>query len=653
MARTRDDARLSDHAGTHMSRSRLACLSLAVALALSPLAASSAHAEVPAPVDQPYPGTIAIDVDATDLAQRIFRIRQTMPVQAGPLTLLFPAWLPGNHSPSGPIDKLAGLKITANGQPLTWTRDPLDVFAFHVDVPQGVQSLSMDYQMLTPTDAAQGRVVMTPNMLNLQWTSMVLYPAGHYAHGISYAASVKYPDGWQAGTALDVERSDGDSVHYKPVPLDILADSPIYAGRYFKRIDLAPGAKVPVHLDVVADAAKYLEAKPEHIEQHRELVRQAVKLYGAQHYDHYDFLFSLSKQMGGNGLEHQRSSEDGTDTDYFTDWDQKTGSNDLLGHEYTHSWNGKFRRPADLWTPNYNVPMQDSLLWVYEGQTQYWGNVLTARAGLRPMEASRDALALVAATYTDNRPGLKWRALQDTTNDPIIARRRPKPYRGYQLSEDYYVGGQMIWLEADARIRKLSGGRKSLDDFAHAFFGVDDGKWEMQNTYKFEDVVATLDGVVKDDWATFLRDRLDGKTPLTGGIAASGWKLVYTDTPSAYAKAQQKGPRAGADFIYSLGLNIDKDGKVSEVRWDSAAFDAGIGSGMTIAAVNDLEYSKDTLEDAVRAAKADKAPIRLMVKDFDRYRTISIDYHDGLRYPHLERVAGTPDYLTPILTARK
>jgi len=636
-----------------MRRSHLASLSLAVVLALSsPLAARPVHAEVPPPADVAYPGTIAIDVDATDTAQRIFRVKQTMPVQAGPLTLLFPAWLPGNHAASGPIDKIAGLEITANGQRLDWTRDPLDVFAFHVEVPSGVSSLSMQYQYLTPTGRDQGRVVMTPDMLNLQWNAVVLYPAGHYASRIQYAASVTYPAGFQAASALDVASREGDTVRYQSVPLDILVDSPVYAGRYFKTIDLAPGAKVPVRLNVVADAAKYLEARPEHVEQHRELVKQALKLYGSQHYDHYDFLFSLSKQMSGNGLEHQRSSENGLGTDYFTGWDRKAGSDDLLAHEYTHSWNGKFRRPADLWTPNYNVPMQGSLLWVYEGQTQYWGNVLTARAGLRPMQASRDALALVAATYADNRPGLEWRALQDTTNDPIVARRRPKPYRGYQMSEDYYSGGQMMWLEADARIRKLSGGKKSLDDFARAFFGIEDGEWKQQATYTFDDVVATLDGVAHDDWARFLRDRLDGKAPLTGGIEASGWKLVYKDEPSAYAKAQMKGDSGAAGFIYSIGLNIGKGGNVTEVRWDSPAFDAGVGTGMTIVAVNDIAYDKDTMEDAIKAAKGGKAPIRLMVREFDRYRSIDVDYHDGPRYPHLERIEGTPDYLTKILTPR-
>ena len=626
------------------------------ALPLLPLflAVGLAHAQVPAPQDVPYaPGPVTLHVDATDIARRIVRVRQTIPVQSGVLTLLYPEWLPGNHAPRGPIDKLAGLTVTGNGQVLDWTRDPLNVYAFNLVVPAGVQSITTEYQYLTPTDSAQGRVVMTPNMLNLQWNAVVLYPAGHYASQIAYAPSVTYPAGWQAATALDTAGRDGDTVRYQTVPLDILVDSPVYAGKHFKQIDLAPGAKVPVRLNVVADAARFLEAKPEHLAQHRAMVAQALKLFGAQHYDHYDFLFSLSGQMAGNGLEHQRSSENGLATDYFTGWDAKTGSSDLLAHEFVHSWNGKFRRPADLWTPDYSVPMQDSLLWVYEGQTQYWGNVLTARAGLRPLDASRDALALVAATYADNRPGLQWRSVQDTTNDPVISRRSPKPYRNYQLSEDYYSAGQMIWLEADARIRAKSGGRKSLDDFARAFFGVDDRVWKTQETYTFDDVVATLDGVVADDWAAFLRARLDGKAPLTGGLEASGWRLVYRDTPNALAKARAKDSKGGADFTYSLGLSADKDGKIGEVRWDSAAFNAGLGTGMTLVAVNDLEYGNDAMEAAIKAAKTDKAPIRLLIKEFDRFRTIDVDYRDGLRYPHLERIEGRPDYLTPIFSPRK
>ena len=625
-------------------------------VALSLLLAGGAHAQdassIPAPRDVAYaPGTIRLDIDATNLNQRIFKVRQTIPVQSGPLTLLYPAWVPGGHSPRGAIDKIAGLTFKAGDRKLEWKRDTLNVHAFHLDVPQGVSQITAEFDFHTATGSGQGRVVMTPRMLNLQFLSTVLYPAGHYAGKIMFDPRVTYPAGWTAFTALHEQGRSGDTVDYQDVPLDILVDSPVYAGRHAKNIDLTPaGSKVPVRLGVVADAAKFLEAKPAQVAIHKAMVEQTLKLFGAQHYDHYQFLFSLSGQMGGNGLEHQRSSENGVGTDYFTGWNEKAGFTDLLAHEFVHSWNGKYRRGADLWTPNFNVPMQDSLLWVYEGQTQFWGNVLAARSGLRPLAASRDALALVAATYADNRAGLQWRGIQDTTNDPIVVGRASRAYLNYQMSEDYYRGGQMIWWEADALIRTKSGGRKSLDDFARAFFGVNDGEWKVQNTYTFEDVVKTLNGVQPHDWTTFLRDRLDGKVALTGGVEASGWKLVYKDEPNAYAKASSRG--GGADYTYSLGLSLNKEGVIGDVRWDSPAFKAGIGSGSTVVAVNGLAYDKDVLDEAVTAAKTG-APIELMLRDFDIYRTIRLDYRGGLRYPHLERIEGKPDTLTPMLTARK
>ena len=625
-------------------------------VALSLLLAGGAHAQdassIPAPRDVAYaPGTIRLDIDATNLNQRIFKVRQTIPVQSGPLTLLYPAWVPGGHSPRGAIDKIAGLTFKAGDRKLEWKRDTLNVHAFHLDVPQGVSQITAEFDFLTATGSGQGRVVMTPRMLNLQFLSTVLYPAGYYAGKIMFDPRVTYPAGWTAFTALHEQGRSGDTVDYQDVPLDILVDSPVYAGRHAKNIDLTPaGSKVPVRLGVVADAAKFLEAKPAQVAIHKAMVEQTLKLFGAQHYDHYQFLFSLSGQMGGNGLEHQRSSENGVGTDYFTGWNEKAGFTDLLAHEFVHSWNGKYRRGADLWTPNFNVPMQDSLLWVYEGQTQFWGNVLAARSGLRPLAASRDALALVAATYADNRAGLQWRGIQDTTNDPIVVGRASRAYLNYQMSEDYYRGGQMIWWEADALIRTKSGGRKSLDDFARAFFGVNDGEWQVQNTYTFEDVVKTLNGVQPHDWTTFLRDRLDGKVALTGGVEASGWKLVYKDEPNAYAKASSRG--GGADYTYSLGLSLNKEGVIGDVRWDSPAFKAGIGSGSTVVAVNGLAYDKDVLDEAVTAAKTG-APIELMLRDFDIYRTIRLDYRGGLRYPHLERIEGKPDTLTPMLTARK
>jgi predicted metalloprotease with PDZ domain len=290
---------------------------------------------------------------------------------------------------------------------------------------------------------------------------------------------------------------------------------------------------------------------------------------------------------------------------------------------------------------------------VYEGQTQYWGNVITARSGLRTFETAKDALALVAASYAENRPGLSWRALQDTTNDPIIAKRTSKAYGSWQLSEDYYSGGQMIWLEVDSRLRDRSNNKVSLDDFAKKFFGMNNGEWTV-NPYTFDDVVKTLNDVQPDDWATFLRDRLDGRKPLTGGIEASGWRLVFKDKPNAYAKAAAAEYGGGGDFVYSLGISLAKDGgTINNVRWDSPAFKAGIGPGMTAVAVNGRAYSTEIMEDAIKAAKDSKQPIELLVKEFDVYRTIKLPYYDGLRYPHLERIEGKPDRLSAIYAPKK
>ena len=422
-----------------MTRRRLLPLALSLVLA----GGAHAQASVPQPQDVPYaPGMMKVEVDATNLSQRIFRIKQTIPVQAGPLTLLYPRWVPGGHSPRNGLDDIAGLTFKANGLKLDWKRDTLEVGAFHLVVPDGVTEITAEFDLLTATGPGQGRVVMTPNMLNIQFISTSLYPAGHYMSRIMVDPRVTYPAGWTAFTALHEDGRSGDTVDYENVPYDIFVDSPVYAGRHAKNIDLTPAGKPQVKLGVVADAPKYLEAKPEQVAIHKKMVDQAMKLFGAQHYDHYQFLFSLSDQMGGNGLEHQRSSENGVGTDYFTGWKEKQGFTDLLAHEFVHSWNGKYRRGKDLWVPNLNTPMQNSLLWVYEGQTQYWGNVLAARSGLRPLPASIDALALVAAAYADNRPGLSWRGIQDTTNDPIVVGRAPRAYLNYQMSEDYYRGGR-------------------------------------------------------------------------------------------------------------------------------------------------------------------------------------------------------------------
>jgi predicted metalloprotease with PDZ domain len=407
-----------------------------------------------------------------------------------------------------------------------------------------------------------------------------------------------------------------------------------------------------VTLDVIADRPDQLNAKPEQIAVHKALVQQAYKVFASHHYDHYDFLLSLSDKMGGNGLEHHQSSEDGTIPKYFLDWDKTPAGRDLLAHEYTHSWDGKFRRGADLWTPSFNVPMRDSLLWVYEGQTQYWGYVLAARSGLMTKQQTLDAIAATAATY-DHRVGRAWRALEDTTNDPIIASRRPLSWLSWQRSEDYYSEGQLIWLDADTLIREKTGGKKSLDDFAKTFFGVDNGSF-VTKIYTFEDVVAALNSVYPYDWATFLNDRLYGhaKGAPLDGVTRGGYKLVYDDKQSEYLKSAEM-RRKNTDLMFGIGLNIGKDGLIADVQWDGPAFKAGLTEGQQIIAVNGDAYSNDDFKDVIKRAKGGTTPIALLIKNKDEFRTVAIDYHDGLRYPHLEREATTPARLDDILEPKK
>ena len=634
---------------------------LALALAGALLAASSAgaavadaaDAHIAPPQDTPYPGTIKLDVDASDVAQGIFRVHEAIPVQPGELTLLYPQWIPGDHEPSGPIDKLAGLTITANGKPLAWKRDKYDVYAFRVDVPQDVASIDVDFQYLSARSHDEGPIEMTGDILDLTWHKVSLYPAGHYTRDITFAPSVKLPAGWQFGTALAKASSTGDTVTFEPTTYNTLVDSPMYAGRYFKRVDLAPGAKAPVHMDIVADAPKDLAISPQLVKGLRNVVTQAHRLFDSHHYDHYDFLFSVSDHLSGKGLEHHQSSEDGTRADFFTKWKENwPTAGGLLAHEYTHSWNGKFRRPADLWTPNFNVPMGDSLLWVYEGGTQYWGYVLAARSGLWGPDQFRQAMAMVAANYDRNRPGFQWRSIEDTTNDPIIAQRAPLPYRSWQMSEEYYSAGQMTWLAVDAKIRALTHDRKSLDDFARAFFGVDDGSF-VTRTYTFDDVVNALNGVVKYDWAGFLHGYIDVRNPpLLGGLEAAGWKLVYTDKPNDYEKLMSSRYHADISAAFGIGLQVGKDGRIGDVRWNGPAFKAGVGSGETLVAVNGQAFTPDVLTDAVKAAKGGTAPIQLLLKYQDQYKTVPVDYHGGLQYPHLVRIKGAPDYLDQIIKAR-
>jgi predicted metalloprotease with PDZ domain len=598
---------------------------------------------VPEPRDVPYPGVMMLDVDATDTVQGIFRVKQRIPVAGpGPTALLYPKFLPGNHAPRGEIEKVAGLVIRANGRVVPWTRDPVDVYAFHVDVPEGATALDVEFQFLSATKADQGRVVVTPTMISLQPERVSLYPAGWFVRRIPVKMTVRYPEGWTAVSAVPARRQ-GSVYTYDQTNYEILVDSPILAGRYYKEWALSPR----VDLNVFADTPAELAAKPEHIDAHRRLVDQSVKTFGSQHYDRYEFLVSITDQLGGIGLEHHRSSENGVSPGYFTDWENSVVRRNLLPHEFSHSWDGKFRRGADQWAPDYRTPTRQSLLWVYEGQTQFWGYVLQARSGIVSKQDTLDAYALIAANLQNAR-GREWRPLIDTTNDPVISARRPKGWTSWQRSEDYYNEGLLVWMEVDAMLRRQSRGTKSIDDFARAFFGIRDGDWG-EVTYTFEDVAETLNRIQPYDWAGFLRRRITetGAPAPVGGFEMNGYRLVYTPEPTSFFGKSERS-RKVADLSFSAGLTLNAEGEVTGVVWDSAASKAGLDVGTVVVAVNGQPYNGDR----IKAAVAAKQPIRLLVRSQDQVREVTVDYRDGPRYPRLQKVgtaeAGLDRLLAPL-----
>ncbi len=608
---------------------------------------------IPAARDVPYPGTIQLTVDASDVSRAIFKVHEHVPVPGpGDFVMLYPKWLPGNHSPSGQINKVAGFRATADGTELKWVRDNLDVYAFHVAVPPGVSAIDVDFQYLSPTAANQGRIVATPDLASIEWIANSMYPAGYYVRDIPIQASVIVPAGWHVATALRPSAQTGNSIDYPVTSYQILMDSPLIAGAHYRAFKLSPD----VTLDVIADNDHELEAKPEEIAAHQRLVEQAVKAFGSQHYDHYDFLLTISDYLGGEGLEHHRSSEDGTNRGYFTDWDNQLNARNLLPHEFTHSWNGKFRRPADLWTPDYRTPMQDDLLWVYEGETQFWGYVLGARSGMLSKQDTLDAIASTAAAYSLGTPGRVWRPLIDTTNDPIIAQRAPQPWRSWMRSEDYYSEGELIWMDVDRIIRQQSGGKRSIDDFAKAFYGVRDRDWG-EFPYDLDDIVATLNKVQPYDWRGYLQRKIYSIAPQAplDGITQGGYKLVYTPEPTNWIKSLEKS-RKYIDLTYSGGFAVAKDGKITSVLWDSPAFNAGLTVGSELIAVNGRKFDGDNDVDGLRQAVKDAAnggaAPQLLIRDGDVYRTVALDWHGGLRYPTLEKVGKGPGTLDALLAPR-
>lgn len=618
---------------------------LALLLLLSPLAGRTVSAEEAA-----GPGTILLSLDASDTTRKVLHAHLTIPVQPGPLTLYYPKWIPGEHAPNGPINSLVDLHFSVANKAIAWKRDPLDLYTFLCEIPDGADKLDVTLDDVVP--AGEGLYSSGPSataqLTLINWNQVLLYPAGTPSDRLTFQAEIKLPAGWKFGTALPITQSQGDTTSFSPVSLTTLVDSPLVAGAFYRRIPLVDAEPSNV-MDVVADSAAALVLPDEEIGHYKQLVAEAVNLYGATHYDHYHFLVALSEHIFHSGIEHHESSLNTLAERSFIDQDMRDGAAGLLPHEYTHSWNGKYRRPASLTTPDYQVPMQDDGLWVYEGLTQYLGSyVLTARSGLLNAEWSHDWLASVGALM-DHRNGRTWRNLQDTATSAAALYAAPHEWAETRRSVDFYPEGALIWLEADTIIRQSTKGQRSMDDFCHAFHGGKSGSPEVV-TYTFDDVVNTLNGVAPYDWRGFLRTRLTSLAPHAplGGIENAGWHLLYNDQPNK-VDAQRAEQNKTVDLRYSLGLGLKEDGTVVELYGGLPAEVAGVTPGMKLLAVNGRAWSKDLLKDALAASKVDKAkPVELLFVNDSYFKTFSINYHDGERYPHLERITSRPDLLEEI-----
>jgi predicted metalloprotease with PDZ domain len=595
--------------------------------------------------------SIELQVDLTDAPRNIYHAKLKIPAKPGQMTLVFPEWIPGNHRPSGPVGDLTGIQMEAGGQPLTWTRDDIDMYAFHVTVPEGAQTVDVSLDSIAANYSAGGAgPAASSNLLDLQWNAVALYPQGVDSGTVEIVPSVKLPEGWKFGTALESTRVSGDEVQFVPVSLTTLVDSPLIAGLHYRRIDLTTGSE-PMHvMDLVGDNEGDLAMTPEDLAAFKKLVAETGALFGARHYRHYDFLYTLSDQVGGHGLEHHQSNDSAAAERTLLDPELHLIYADLLPHEFAHSWNGKYRRPAGLATRNYQEPMVGSLLWVYEGLTDYLGNLLAERSGLTTPEQYREGLASTAAML-DHRPGRTWRPLEDTARSVQILRMLGPQWSNWRRSLDYYPEGELIWLEVDSIIRRQTHEQRSLDDFCRKFEGGESGPPKVI-PYTFDDVVHALNEIAPYDWASLLRDRVRSTAahaPL-GGIQGDGWKLVYNDQPNELEKAIEKKFKV-ANFSYSLGLIADKDGKLEDVIVDSPAYRSGMGPGMTLIAVNGKAWTPELLRAALKAAQGTTAPIELLVENAQFFRTYSVTYHDGEKNPHLERISGQPDLLSSLLAS--
>jgi predicted metalloprotease with PDZ domain len=604
------------------------------------------------PAPKSVPPTITVSVDASDAPRKIFHAQLTIPAAPGTLTLFYPKWIPGEHGPTGPIEDLAGLKFTANGQTLKWRRDLLDGWKFHVEVPAGVSTVNASLDFISPTGEEglfTGGASATDKMTVLSWNTVLLYPEGWTSDELTYQTSLRLPDGWKFGTPLPVASQSGAELKFNPVSLTMLVDSPVIAGEYLRVVPLSENPRQ--EMDIAADSPADLDAPQEELDHYKALTDQALKLFGAQHFRDYHFIYSLSNHVAHFGLEHHESNDSRSSERSLVDADPRLIASGLLSHEYVHSWNGKYRRPADLATPDYEKPMQDDLLWVYEGLTSYLGDTLSARSAIRTPDQFRDNLAFMAARL-DHVPGRTWRNLQDTADGVPSMQGAPPQWESWRREVDYYDEDVLNWLWVDTIIREQTHGQKSMDDFCHLFHGGKSGPPEVK-TYTFDDVVATLNQVVSYDWRGFWTERLTNHgpgAPLTG-IERSGWKLVYDETPSELVKARTREVKE-INAEYSIGLLLDESGKIIDTVEGMPAAKAGIGPGMKLVAVNGHRFSVENLSGALKIGKNSADPLELLVENTDYYKIYKLDYHGGEKYPHLVRDESKPDVLSEIITPK-
>ncbi|MBE1159061.1 M61 family metallopeptidase [Dyella sp. 7MK23] len=590
---------------------------------------------------------MGLDVQAVDTDHQVFSVHETIPVQqAGDTVLLYPQWETASHAPTASIADLAGLVVQVDGARIDWTRDPVNMYAFHLDVPKGAHTITLDFQFL----AAANANLLRPEMVVVPWQRVLLYPAGWYVRDLPVAATLVLPPALTPFTSLAFTRSDDRTLHFQPVSLEQLVDAPVYAGSHARRIVLDPQAAQPVALDLLADHASDLAMSPAEVAHMQALLAQTLQTFGAAPYRHYDAIISLSDVLSpGGGTEHLQEGENNLPAGYADDPASQLNNRDLIAHELVHAWNGRAHEPADLWSPTYNQPVGGSLLWVYEGQTEFWGRVLAARAGLRNTQETLDKLALDAALVA-HHSGRAWKNLQDSTNDAIYMAGHRVAWRDWQRREDYYPEGVLLWLDVDAHLRELSHDARGLDDFARRFFASPAGGLLTQ-TYRFEDICSNLNTLAADDWAQFLQRHLrshDERDALAG-LARAGWKLIYTEVPTETFR-QDEAEAGVSNLDYSIGLQIDERGRVASVAWDGPAFRAGLAPGARVTAVNGQAFTIPALLAAVQASAS--KPVRLQVTKDDNAHELSIPYQGSLQYPHLERIAGTVDRLLPLLQAR-